>query len=152
MKKVIIALLVACAAYLFWMDRQADVEGAAYVTSGSPESSLSDLLTRSREENKPLILLFTGSSWCPPCKPLGKAVLTQPEWERFVREDAIFVVYDFPRSASAAVPGQGSQFAQKFRVEGFPTLMKLDVNGHVLDRRVGYGGGSVREHITWATR
>jgi len=27
---------------------------------------------QAKEENKPILMLFTGSDWCPPCKMLKK--------------------------------------------------------------------------------
>lgn len=157
MKKVACLLLLALGIYLVWSSSISSSnasDGAPYVASGSATDSLTQLLERSRSEQKPLVLLFTGSTWCPPCKAFARAVFTEPAWEAFVREDIIFVVYDFPRSGggTGAEAARRNQIALQFQVEGFPTLIKVDSQGYEMDRIVSYPGGDPIRYMTWALK
>lgn len=155
MKKIVFLLLSVIGVSLIWLGLNSTGKatgGTSYVVSGSAMVSLPQLLERSRSEQKPLVLLFTGSSWCLPCKAFAKSVFTLPEWVKFVREEIIFVVYDFPPD----IAGMGeaaeirNQMAFHFQIEGFPTLIKVDQNGHESGRIVSYPGGGPHKYITWA--
>lgn len=121
-----------------------------YVVSGSESASLESLVARSQEESKPLVFLFTGSDWCPPCKLMARSVFSQPEWEAFVREEIIFVVYDFPRSGGSGPEAvHRGQMAERVGAQAFPTLVVVDAAGAVRDRRAGYQRGGPEDYIDW---
>ena len=82
---------------------------------------------------------FTGSDWCPPCIALHDRVLTQPAFKAFAKDHLELVVLDFPRRtalpAKQAAYNQG--LAERFKVNGFPTVVLLDGEGKELHREVG---------------
>src|SRR4051812_42316213 len=49
-----------------------------------------------KKENKIVLMDFTGSDWCPPCKALHRNVLTAKEFTDFAKEKLVLVLVDFP--------------------------------------------------------
>lgn len=83
---------------------------------------------RAADENKDLLLFFTGSDWCPPCIKLEQQVLGT---EAFVKQGAaqfVLLKFDFPQNTplSETLQKQNGAWADRFGVEGFPTLVLLD--------------------------
>lgn len=99
-------------------------------------------------ENKRLVVEFTGSTWCPPCKALHAEVLSSAEFRNW-SQDKVLVMLDFPRAGErtpekvAANPDLAKlmQLKKDFDVGGFPTLFVLDPTGRVIAEQVGYRRG-----------
>ncbi len=93
--------------------------------------------------NKPILINFTGSDWCPPCKQLQKEVFTTPEFQSYAAKNFILLEVDFPRAKEQAreLAIQNTELAQKFGVDGFPCILLLSSDGSKLGERVGYDTG-----------
>lgn len=50
------------------------------------------------KQKKPLFILVTGSTWCPPCKSLERNVISQKAFQDAVKKGAVGVFLDIPRS------------------------------------------------------
>ena len=86
-------------------------------------------LEKAKAENKPLIVLFTGSDWCIWCKKLDAATLSKPEFSEFANKNYVMLLCDFPQAgAKPAQIKKNKALAQKFGIEGFPTLVLIDAN------------------------
>lgn len=59
--------------------------------------SYAEALAQARKRQKPLVLLFTGSDWCPSCVELERNVLSDPSFRSFLTENFIPVYLDYPR-------------------------------------------------------
>jgi thioredoxin-related protein len=96
-----------------------------------------------KARNKALLIEFTGSDWCPPCKQLQKEVFATPEFQSYAAKNFILLEVDFPRAKEQAreVAVQNMELAQKFGVEGFPYIFVLGSDGAKLGGRVGYDSG-----------
>lgn len=100
-------------------------------------------------ENKLLVLEFTGSTWCPPCKALDAEVLTSAEFAAWAK-DKVLVKLDYPKSSErtpekiAADPALAKlmRLKDEYAIPGFPTLFVFDAQGKELGKMVGYGKGS----------
>lgn len=122
--------LPALAAYEGWMT---DLEAAR---------------ARAAAENKRLVVEFTGSTWCPPCKALHTEVLTSAEFRNW-SQDKVLVMLDFPRAGERTAEKVATnptlaklmQLKNDFDVGGFPTLFVLDPSGRVIAEQVGYRRG-----------
>ena len=55
-------------------------------------------MDKAKAEKKMVLMDFTGSDWCPPCKALHKNVLTSPEFEAYADKNLVLVEVDFPRT------------------------------------------------------
>jgi len=97
-----------------------------------------------KEQKKLLLMDFTGSNWCPPCKALHQNVLTSKEFVDYAKDNLVLVVVDFPRpnNLPAAQQKANNDLAAKYQIEGFPTVIVLDSNGKELSKQVGYNAGT----------
>jgi protein disulfide-isomerase len=77
--------------------------------------------------DKLLLLDFTGSDWCGWCRRLQAEVFSQPEFEEYAKKHLVLMAVDFPRAKplTAEVRKQNATLAQKFEIEGFPTIVIL---------------------------
>lgn len=93
---------------------------------------LKEAITISQNENKPLMLFFTGSDWCGWCIRLQKEVFFKPEFTKWAAENVVLVELDFPRkkAQSQELRAQNAQLQQQFQVRGYPTIwfVKADKN------------------------
>ena len=114
-------------------------------------TSLPDALAKAQTDKKLVLLDFTGSDWCPPCKMLHEKVLTQKEFLDHASENLVLVMLDFPRSKqqAAELKEANEGLAKKFNIEGFPTLVLLDGEGNELAREVGLAHQNPADLIAW---
>jgi protein disulfide-isomerase len=99
-------------------------------------------LATAKAENKRVVLFFTGSDWCGWCKRLQAEVLTKPEFAAYANESLVLVELDFPnrKKLPAALTAQNEKLLDKFKVEGFPTLVVLNNAGKKIGE-IGYQAG-----------
>ena len=91
--------------------------------------------------DKPILVYFTGSDWCSPCKKLKTDFFNT---EKFTSESQKFVLLlvDLPRRSDIITPDQKRKnmiLMQDYNRRGsFPTLVGLDADGKVLGDINGY--------------
>ncbi len=85
-------------------------------------------IERAAEEDKDIIFLFTGSDWCPPCKKLESEVLAKKDFLSEASKQYVLVKFDFPRKTEqdADIAKQNKEFATRYGVDSFPTLVLTD--------------------------
>ncbi|MFM8471174.1 MAG: thioredoxin family protein [Limisphaerales bacterium] len=125
---------------------------AAFTLTAAEGEWLTDLTKaqdKAKTEKKLVLLDFTGSDWCPPCKNLHKTVLTSEEFSKFAKDNLVLVEVDFPRSKpqSAELKAANKKLSEKFNIEGYPTVIVLDANGKEVFKEVGYGGTSAKDYV-----
>ena len=101
------------------------------------------------KENKPVLVDFTGSDWCPPCKSLHKVVFESPEFAAAASR-YVLVELDFPRNTPQApeLKAKNREWQQKYAVNSFPTILLLDAkSGEVFGRVGGFGGQTAKEYL-----
>ena len=96
-----------------------------------PPINLSNVLAQATSENKSVLLDFTGSDWCAPCKQLYANVLSKPDFLQYAKSNVIFVEVDFPQEKpqSEAQKATNTILQEQFLVEQFPTLILLNSDG-----------------------
>ena len=114
-------------------------------TPGKPPAGWTDNFTaavgKAKAEKKPILALFTGSDWCPPCQQLEKNILLQPSFKNFAKKHLVTLFLDFPRDAKLddGVKKQNDDLAKKFSVEAYPTILVLSADGEKeVWKTVGY--------------
>ena len=92
--------------------------------------------------NKKLFLFFTGSDWCGWCKRLDSEILSTPEFQEYARENLVLVKLDFPQRIPLPdqLKAQNAQLAQRYKIEGYPTVVVLNSSGTIIGR-TGYMRG-----------
>ena len=101
------------------------------------------------KENKPVLVDFTGSDWCPPCKSLHKVVFESPEFAAAASR-YVLVELDFPRTKpqTPELKAKNREWQQKYAVNSFPTILLLDSkSGEVYGRIGGFGGQTAKEYL-----
>lgn len=98
--------------------------------------------------NKFILLDFTGSDWCGWCKKLDKEVLSTDEFKKYVDKNLICVSLDFPRNISQSVElkAQNNDLANKYKIEGYPTVIILSPLGELV-AKTGYQEGGATKYI-----
>lgn len=111
-------------------------------------TDLSAALKEAKRGNKQILLLVTGSDWCPPCKNLEKKIFSQ---KSFIESShsVVLLKADFPRKRkqSDAEKKQARLITQKYRISGYPTVFLLDSNGKILDKKVGFSSGTPKSYL-----
>ena len=82
-----------------------------------------------KKDGKVVMILFTGSDWCPPCKMLHKFVLDKKEFIDFSNDNLHFVLVDINRAfAPKAKDFSAQQIAlmEKYKVDGVPTIVLIN--------------------------
>lgn len=130
------------------------VSGGIIASSEAAEGWKTDYtaaLAEAAKENKMVLLDFTGSDWCGWCIKLQKDTFSKPEFKKFAQESLVLVELDFPRgkTQSDELKKQNEELAEKFGVQGFPTLVLLDPQGKEATRNVGYLQGGPEAFIQW---
>ena len=87
---------------------------------------------QAKAENKKILLDFTGSDWCGWCKKLDAEVFSQPAWKEYAAKHLVLVELDFPRGfqLSPETKAQNEKLAQKFKVQGYPTIVITSSSGN----------------------
>ena len=116
------------------------------------DSWITDLpkaMEQAKAEKKMVLLDFTGSDWCPPCKSLHKNVLTSAEFSKFAKDNLVLVELDFPKSKplSDEIKAANKALGAKYGIKGYPTVIVLDAEGKELFRKVGYGGTPAADYV-----
>lgn len=124
----------------------------AAVTARAELTWLTDLdaaKAKGVKENKPVLVDFTGSDWCPPCKALHKNVFESAAFAA-VASRYVLVELDYPRTKpqSPELKAKNREWQQKFGITGFPTVLLLDAkSGEVFGKTVGFGGQTAKEYL-----
>jgi thioredoxin-related protein len=137
MKQLLLALLLAALPAL----HASDLWSTDYEAS----------LKKAAAEKRMVLLEFTGSDWCPPCKLQAKEVFDTPEFKEFAEANLVPVKLDFPRNIpqSEELRSANRALSGKYGIDGFPTLILLDSKGGELARTVGYNRGGAAGFIEW---
>jgi thioredoxin-related protein len=106
------------------------------------ETNLETAMQKAKQENKAVLVNFTGSDWCIWCQRLSNEVFTKSEFEKFADDNLILVKIDFPRNIeqSAETKMYNNQLAQRFGIQGFPTVLLFNSQGRMV-LQTGYQEG-----------
>jgi len=111
-------------------------------------TDLAKATAKAKAENKLVMLDFTGSDWCGWCIKLNKEVFSTSEFAAFAEKNLVLVEVDFPRrKALSAEQKKANQSLQnKYKIEGYPTLIVLDAEGKQVGQ-LGYVKGGPKAWI-----
>jgi thioredoxin-related protein len=106
------------------------------------QSNYDDAVKLAKKKKKLLLVFFTGSDWCGPCKMLHVDLFENKEFIEFSSKNFILYKADFPRKVDVITPEQklkNNELKNKFSIAGFPTIIIINSNDEVLGKQVGYG-------------
>jgi thioredoxin-related protein len=144
MKKIAFILL----AFSLWIAGRAVAEESGWVTS------FTDAAEQARNENKLLLLDFTGSDWCGWCMKLDAETFSRAEFLNYARNNLVLVKVDFPMHTS--LPGDLKEanraLKNRYDVNGYPTVLIVKPDGSVMWEQRGYAPGGPRVMIDAANK
>ncbi len=93
------------------------------------------------KEGKPILMEFTGSDWCPPCKVLHKNVLVKDVFKKEMPKHFILLKLDNPRDKSKQTEAEKEQYqklSKEYKVTGVPSIFLVDSGGAPFFKKSGY--------------
>jgi thioredoxin-related protein len=87
-------------------------------------------------EKKRILMLFTGSDWCPYCIQWEKEVFSKAEFQDYAKANFVLLLVDFPdrKKLSKAQERANDALKDKYNVEEYPMVYILDAKGKELTR------------------
>ncbi len=112
------------------------------------QDNLETALQKAKQENKAVLVNFTGSDWCIWCKRLSNEVFSKSEFEKFADDNLILVKIDFPEKIKQSVETKmyNNQLAQRYNVQGYPTVLLFNSRGEMV-LQTGYQPGGPVNYI-----
>ncbi len=116
------------------------------------KESYVDATNKAKEENKSIILVFSGSDWCAPCIKLDREIWQSDEFKAYAKQNYVLYRADFPRKKENRLKDQlvqqNKELADRYNPKGyFPLVLVLDANGNILGE-TGYRKTSPKAYIT----
>ena len=116
------------------------------------KSSFEEALLISKEENKPIVLVFAGSDWCAPCIKLERKIWQSETFVSYSNEHYILYKADFPRKKANQLKvdtkEKNNKLAERYNPNGhFPLVVVLNSNEEVLGN-TGYNNLSPDQYIS----
>lgn len=110
--------------------------------------NLEKAVEQAKKENKAVLVNFTGSDWCIWCKRLSAEVFQQKEFEEYAKENLVLVMLDFPKDIKQAQETKeyNNKLAQKYGIQGFPTILLIDGQGKLV-AQTGYQPGGAAKYV-----
>jgi protein disulfide-isomerase len=112
------------------------------------QDNLEKALQQAKKENKAVLVNFTGSDWCIWCKRLTEEVFSKKEFETYTKKNLILVKLDFPRNIEQSTETKmyNNKLAQKYGVQGFPTILLFNSAGKLV-LTTGYQPGGPTNYV-----
>lgn len=143
MKKLLILLILP-----IFMSAQAD---KAVVEQSKWLTNYDSALKKASKEQKNILVFFTGSDWCAPCKMLKKDLFETDDFKT-VSEEYVLLYIDIPMNKSILSEKQlqhNKELNSKLNRKGAVPLLKiLNPKGKELDQYSGYSmNGEIKYHL-----
>jgi thioredoxin-related protein len=113
---------------------------------------LNEAMHQSVANHKNVLLTFSGSDWCGPCKRMEEEIFNTKAFMGFADTSLILVNADFPRNKKNQLsPAQqviNNETADKYNPGGiFPFTLLLDEKGNILKSWQGFPKITTEEFI-----
>jgi len=130
---------------------------AAVVAVGGPVArggdgwleSYDQALAAAEQSGRPILVIFTGSDWCPHCRTLEQNVLHTETFRTWAADRLVLLMIDLPQEGISVEERRvRSRVCVKYGVRIFPSALLLAPDGTKLALQTGYTGQSAS---TWVT-
>jgi thioredoxin-related protein len=116
------------------------------------QTNFSTALDTAKQQEKNLVLVFSGSDWCAPCIRLDREVWTDTSFIAAAPEHLVFYKADFPRRKtnrlSEALQESHARLAERYNRKGsFPFVVVLNPEGEILGE-MGYRNVPALEYLS----
>lgn len=131
-----VLVLTACSGEREHAVVEAEMDREQPVTIDWIDGSVEEAFAAAEREGKPLFL-YWGAEWCPPCHELKATIFQRPE---FIRQSRQFIMVYLDGDSERA-----QQYAERFSVMGYPTVIIFDAAGTELTRIPG--GMNIQQYV-----
>ncbi|WP_298766617.1 thioredoxin family protein [uncultured Polaribacter sp.] len=104
------------------------------------EDNFKKALKKSKKQNKPVLLYFTGSDWCGPCKVLDKKLFHSDKFKAIADKDLILHEINNPQNKDLVTPKRMKEnydLIRKYKVKSYPTLVFVNHKGAMIGYKKG---------------
>ncbi|WP_306350112.1 thioredoxin family protein [Flavobacterium sp. '19STA2R22 D10 B1'] len=106
---------------------------------------------QAQQENKNILLVFSGLEWSDNSKELDRTVWQSPDFKEYATDNLVLIKAEFPKRKAWSEPvdvnTQNMVLTEKYNRDGFfPFVVVLDKNGKVLGK-TGYEDLNPKEYI-----
>lgn len=103
---------------------------------------------KAKKNKKPILVYFTGSDWCPPCKKLEKYFFQTDQFESESKKYNLVYLDNPYRDDIIPIKEKKENkiIATKFNVDFFPVLVALDYKGNERNRVERFSGSDATYH------
>ena len=118
---------------------QSDKDSSVQSLDWQPNFELAQ--NKSKIDNKKMLIYFTGSDWCGPCKMLDVDFFESDEFKVIATKEFILYKADSPRNVDLVTATQKKDnriLKSKFNIFSYPTIVLIDSNGKLLNKMKGY--------------
>ncbi len=110
-----------------------------------------DALSKAKKEDKNVLVYFTGSDWCAPCKKLKKDLFETTKFQD-ISGDYVMLYIDIPMNKDLISVEQlkhNKEVATKYnKKRAVPLIAILNAKGKKLDAISGYSmNGKIQSHL-----
>lgn len=104
------------------------------------------------EENKNIVMIFSGSDWCAPCIRLEKNIWQSDDFKKESAEKWVLLKLNFPRKKANQLSEEQTNhnraLAEKYNREGsFPLVIIMQPDGKILGK-LGFKNVDPKEYIS----
>jgi len=126
---------------------------ASFLTSATWVNDMNAAKSKAAEENKYILINFSGSDWCGPCIRMHKEFFEAEDFQNYANDNLVLVNADFPRSKKnkldAAQVQKNEALAEQYNKDGkFPFTVLTDAKGKVLKTWEGFPDKPLKSFIT----
>lgn len=105
------------------------------------EKDYTKAFKKAKKQNKPILLFFTGSDWCGPCKMLVSDFFNTDKFANTKANKFVLYEADEPNNKDLITEQQrvdNVMLKSKYRVTSYPTIIILNSRGKEIGRKKGY--------------
>ena len=97
-------------------------------------------LERAVSQERPVLMLFTGSDWCVWCEKLAKELFESAAFVQFAQDRLVLVRLDYPRRRRLPplIERRNRALKERFSVEAFPTVILVEPSSERIQMRHSY--------------
>lgn len=151
MKKMITALLSALCLCSTFQGFAQPSSTSHSVNSINWNSNYNEASKLAQTSSKPLLILFTGSTWCPACIQLEREILSRPEFAQAIGDKFVFYKAEFDATGDMT-HSQNKMLFDRYGVEVFPTIVVVNSSGQKLFNVYYQSGGNVNSYVRQLTQ
>lgn len=143
MKKILILFLLP-----LFLNAQADFDA---VKESKWLTDFDKAMKIAKKDDKNILVYFTGSDWCPPCKVLKKDLFDSSEFAE-ISDNYVLLYIDIPKNVDLLSTEQmkhNKELLRKYNKKGvFPLLKIVNAQEKELDEYSGYSmNGEISYHL-----